>query len=346
MLGMSDTRNGRNLSGAEQAVLRERGVAMLEAGCTHRQVAEALGVGLRTVAGWSARFRVGGLAGLGERRRGRRPVEQMAISVEQQERVVVTMLGADPDQLELGEGILWSRAAVRALIARQTGVSLTRQTVGRYLRLWGWTAKRPQKRWAEQDPVRVRGWSEQEYPAIAARAAAEDAKILWADEMGLKTGQTAGTSYAPLGQRAVTLLTGKRFSVNVISAVGNDGTLLFDVYEGYGDEIRFMDFCDKLIAHHPDRTIFLIVDNHSIHKSKAIKLWQEDHPQLQLFFLPPYAPEVNPDEYLNNDVHAHVARRRPSTATELLELTLNYLLTRTPDIVRNYFKAPHVQYAQ
>jgi transposase len=107
-----------------------------------------------------------------------------------------------------------------------------------------------------------------------------------------------------------------------------------------------MDFCDKLIAHHPDRTIFLIVDNHSIHKSIAVRLWQEDHPQLQLFFLPPYAPEVNPDEYLNNDVHGHVARRRPSTLTELTEMAVEYLHSRTPDIVRNYFKAPHVQYAQ
>lgn len=319
---------------------------MLGQGYTHRQVADALGVRPRAVARWSARFRVGGLEGLGERRRGRRPVEQMAISSAQQERIVAVMLGANPDQLELGEGVLWSRAAVRALILKLTGVSLTRQTVGRYLRCWGWTAKRPQKRWAEQDPERVKAWIERQYPAIAARALVEGAKILWADEMGLRAGQTAGTSYAPVGQRAVTPLTGKRFSVNVISAVGNDGTLLFDVFDGYGDEIRFMDFCDKLIAHHPDRKVFLIVDNHSIHNSKAVKLWQEHNPRLELFFLPPYAPEVNPDEYLNNDVHAHVARRRPSTNIELAEMTIGYLQTRTANIVRNYFKAPHVRYAQ
>lgn len=235
----------------------------------------------------------------------------MAIVESDQERVVRAMLGSDPDQLELGEGVLWSRAAVRALIERLTGVALTRQTVGRYLRAWGWTARKPAKRWTQQDPERVQAWIDGEYPQIAARALAQGAKILWADEMGLRAGQTAGTSYAPVGQRAVTPLTGKRFSVNVISAIGNDGTLLFDVFEGYGDEIGFMDFCDKLIAHHLDRTIFLIVDNHSIHKSIAVRLWQEDHPELELFFLPSYAPERNPDEYLNNDVHAHVARRRP-----------------------------------
>jgi transposase len=200
-------------------------------------------------------------------------------------------------------------------------------------------------RWAEQDPERVERWLQQEYPAIKARAQAEDAKILWADEMGLRAGQTAGRSYAPVGQRAVVPVTGKRFAVNVISAVGNDGTLLFELFEGSADEIRFLDFCDKLIAHLDGRKGFLIVDNHSIHKSKAVQYWREDHPELELFFLPSYAPQLNPDEYLNNDVHAHVARHRPSTLTELVTLALNYLHTRTPEIVRNYFKAPLVAYA-
>ena len=343
---MSESGDGRSLSGSAQAALRQRGARLLMAGRTHAEVAEALAVGLRTVAGWSARLRVSGPEAMGERRRGRRPGEQAALSELQQAQVVQTMAGANPDQLELGEGVLWSRAAVKALIVRQCGVALSRQTVGRYLRAWGLTAKKPAKRWAEQDPARVAAWIERDYPAIQARAAREGAKILWADEMGLRAGQTAGTSYAPIGQRAVTPLTGKRFSVNVISAIANDGTLLFDVFTGYGDEIIFMDFCDKLIAHHADRKIFLIVDNHSIHKSAAVRLWQEEHPELELFFLPPYAPEINPDEYLNNDVHAHVARKRPSTLTELTEMTIAYLGTRTKAIVTNYFQAPHIHYAQ
>jgi transposase len=343
---MSDVTDARKLSGDGREALRERGVRMLQAGHTHTQVADVLAVGLRTVAGWSARFRVGGWVGLSEGRRGRRPGEQMALTYAQQAQVVGLMRGRNPDQLELGEGKLWSRGAVRALIERRMGISLSRQTVGRYLRAWGFSPKKPSKQWAEQDPERVRAWLEHEYPAIQARAHAEGAKILWADEMGLRTGQTAGRSYAPVGERAVVPVTGKRFSVNVISAVGNDGTLLFEVFQGSGDEIRFMDFLDKLIEHHPGHKLFVIVDNHSIHTSAAVALWQEDHPQIELFFLPPYAPELNPDEYLNNDVHAHVARRHPNTLTELTELAIDYLHTRTTMIVRSYFKAPRVTYAQ
>jgi transposase len=286
------------------------------------------------------------MEGMAERRRGRRPREQMALSDLQQEQVVRAMVGRNPDQLELGEGKLWSRGAVRALIFKLCGVQLSRQTAGRYLRTWGWSKKKPSRRWLQQDPARVKAWLEEEYPAIHARAQTEGAKILWADEMGLRAGQTSGTSYAPVGERAVVSVTGKRFGINVISAVGNDGSLLFDVFDGYGNEITFMDFCDKLIEHHPGRKVFLIVDNAKLHKSIAVQAWEEDHPELEIFYLPPYAPEHNPDEYLNNDVHAHVARRRPDTKDELLQMTINYLRTRTAKIVRHYFNAPLVQYAR
>jgi len=85
----------------------------------------------------------------------------------------------------------------------------------------------------------------------------------------------------------------------VISAVGADGTLVFDVFQGTCDELRFMDFLDKLLAHFPEREkIFLILDNAKFHKSAAIELWLLDHPRMELFFLPPYAPELNPDELL------------------------------------------------
>jgi len=326
--------------------LRERAVRMLQRGATHAAVAEVIGVNVRTIAKWSARFQISGWQGLGERRRGRRPGEQMALSEAEQAEVIVVLRGKNPDQLQL-PGVLWDRAAVRALIKKLFGIELTRQTVGVYLRKWGFSGKKPERRWAEQDPARVKAWLEEEYPKIKARARKEGALLLFGDEMGVRAGQTAGKTYSPRGQRAIVKLTGKRFSANVISAVGADGTLVFDVFQGTCDELRFMDFLDKLLAHFPERNkIFLILDNAKFHKSAAIDLWLEDHPRLELFFLPPYAPELNPDELLNQDVHAHVARRRPRDLETLIKLTADYLATRTGEIVRNYFKGRHVSYAQ
>ena len=326
--------------------MRERAVRMLQRGATHAAVAETMGVNVRTIAKWSARFQISGWQGLGERRRGRRAGEQMALSEAQQAELIVVLKGKNPDQLQL-PGVLWDRAAVRALIKKLFGIELTRQTVGVYLRKWGFSGKKPERRWAEQDPARVKTWLEEEYPKIKARARKEGALLLFGDEMGVRAGQTAGKTYSPRGQRAIVKLTGKRFSANVISVVGADGTLAFDVFQGTCDELRFMDFLDKLLAHFPEREkIFLILDNAKFHKSAAIELWLEDHPRMELFFLPPYAPELNPDELLNQDVHAHVARRRPRDLETLIKMTVEYLATRTREIVLNYFKGVHVSYAQ
>ena len=325
--------------------MRERGVRMVLAGYTHSSVARALGVHTRTVSLWMARHQLGGFEGLKELRRGRRTREQMALTDAQQAQVIAVMKGSNPDQLQI-PGVLWSRQAVGLLIERLLGVKLSRQTVGVYLRRWGFSAKKPQKRWLEQDPERVRAWLEQEYPKIKAKARREGAMLLFGDEMGVRAGQTAGTTYAPVGERAVVPLTGKRFSANVISAIGADGTLVFDIFEGTCDEVRFMDFLDKLLEQFPDRKVFLIVDNASFHKTAGVELWLEDHPRLELHFLPPYAPELNPDESLNQDVHAYVARNRPSTLVKLTALTVEYLATRTREIVSNYFTSEHVAYAR
>ncbi len=180
--------------------------------------------------------------------------------------------------------MLWSRQAVKALIERRFGLGLSRQTVGVYLRRWGFSGKKPQRRWLEQDPERVRVWLPDEFPAIQARARREGARMLFGDEMGVRAGQTAGKSYAPIGERAIVPLTGKRFSANVISAIGADGTLVFEIFEGSCDEIRFLDFLDKLLEHFPERKIFLIVDNASFHKSPAVEYWLLDHPRMELFY--------------------------------------------------------------
>lgn len=316
---------------------------MVKAGHTYSEAAQAVGVNLRTVGKWVARFRVSGWEGMGERRRGRRPREQMALSDDQQAEVLRTMMGSNPDQLQL-PGVLWTREAVRMLIEKRFQVKLSLQTVGLYLNRWDYTPKKPQKRWLEQDPEKVRLWLEDEYPAIKARAKQKKALLLFCDEMGIRSGHTAGRTYGPVGKRAVVPKTGKRFSANVISAIGLNGSFVFDIFEGNCDEVRFLDFLDKLLKHFPRRKIFLVLDNASFHKTPAVACWLEDHPRMELFFLPPYAPELNPTELLNNDVHAHVASRRPPTLSQLIEMTIAYLLTRTSDVVYHYFHGEHVAY--
>src|SRR5689334_13569634 len=116
--------------------------------------------------------------------RGRRPGEQKALNAAQEDRLRVLIARGCPDQFGLSFA-LWTRQAVRALIARESGVWLTLPVVGRYLRAWGFTAQRPARRATERREGAVREWLERTYPAIARRAKAQGCEIQWADETGL-----------------------------------------------------------------------------------------------------------------------------------------------------------------
>src|SRR3954451_22456619 len=113
-------RDFRKLSPATQAELRRVAVAMVRAGKTRIEAAETVGVNRRFVGQWVKVAAQGGEAVLAGRRRGRRPGEQKALSAVQEDRLRVLIARGCPDQFGLPFA-LWTRQAVRALIARETG---------------------------------------------------------------------------------------------------------------------------------------------------------------------------------------------------------------------------------
>jgi transposase len=308
----------RSLPAAAQAALRIRAVRAVLAGMTQAQAARVFGVHHNAVNRWIKRYREGGWAGLGEQRRGRRPGEQAALSEPQQQEVTALVRGATPDQLGLA-GFLWTREAVAELIARRYGLLLARTTVGAYLRGWGFSPQRPQRRALEQNPVAVARWLATEFPAIRALAKREGGMVLWLDEMGIRSDAAAGRSWAPVGQTPVIKGTGKRFRVNMISAVSNAGLLRFRLFTGSFTGAVFIDFLGRLLGDCGGRRVHLVVDGHPVHRAKTVSAWVGRHAErIQLHFLPGYSPELNPVELLNHDVKANAAgRRRPRSADEL-----------------------------
>lgn len=323
---------------------------VVEEGWSQVDAAAAVGVGERQMRRWMVRFRRGGWRALQKRRRGRSSESQLTLSAIQQARLVDAIKTRHPDQLRIA-GLLWTRSTVRDLIERDCGVRLDLSTVGRYLRRWGFTLKRPVKRALEQDPVVVEAWLSDVYPQITARAKAAGALILWQDESGVRLQQlTPKAGYAPRGQRAVAAVSGKRVSQNMISAIANGGELSFSLFEGRFTAKVFIAFLDRLTRQHESRKIFLICDNHSTHHAKAVKAWvAKRSDRIELHFLPAYSPELNPDEYLNQDIKRHMRELhprpadKPSLVTELRRFL--HRRQRQPSIVSNYFKAPHVAYA-
>src|ERR1044072_9402738 len=294
-------RDFRTLAPATQAELRRVAVSMVRAGKTRIEAAETVGVNRRFVGQWVQMAAQDGEAALAGRRRGRRPGEQKALSAAQQEGLRYLITRGCPDQFGLSFA-LWTRQAVRALIARETGVWLTLPVVGRSLRAWRSTAKRPARGASERGDEAVRAWLERTYPAIAKKARAQGCEIQWADETGLSSRANYGRSLAPQGETPAIRRPGKRFSQSMISSLTNRSKLRLMIYEGALKAPIFLNFLQRLVRE-AARKLFDIVDNLPVHRAHRVTAWVQNHAdRIELFYLPSYAPEHNPDELLNNEL--------------------------------------------
>lgn len=339
------TSDARTLPPAAQEDLRRKAVQAVRDGRSQGEVARLFGVARPTVNKWCQQHVAGGSRALAAQKRGRRPGKTLPSA--QAASVRRKIIDRCPDQLRLPFA-LWTREAVQQLIAREWGVQVSIWTVGRYLRDWGFTPQKPARRALERDPVAVRRWLRVDYPQIVSLAKAENAELFWGDEMGLRSDHAAGRSYALIGQTPLIVLSGRRFGCNMISAITNRGKLYFMVFRGRFTAKVFLKFLKRLVRQ-VGRLLFLIVDGHAVHRAAAVRDWlDQNHARIRLFFLPAYSPDLNPDEYLNQDVKSNaVGRQRPRDADEMIANVRGYLrgTQRQPELVARYFHAEPVRYA-
>jgi transposase len=217
-----------------------------------------------------------------------------------------------------------------------------------YLRRWGLTPQKPLVRAKERSPAAIAAWLERDYPAIAKRARAAKAVIYWGDETGLSNQDQVGRSWAPKGKTPVVARTAKRVTRSVIAAVSNRGLVRFMPYEGALNADLFLDFLRRLVRD-AGQKVMLIVDNLKVHEAGKVQAWVESHRhEIELVYLPAYAPDHNPSEYLNNDLKQALRRKpQPDGEDELIGNTRSVLRTiqRSPERVRAYFTPEQVRYA-
>jgi len=335
--------DGRKLDHKTLEALRLRAVDRVQRGAHPEEVALALGLHRKTVYGWLARYRDGGRGALLARPVPGRPPRLAPL---QMRRLWTLVVGTDPRQLQF-DFALWTREMVRELIRREFGVGLSVVSVGRLLAKMGLSPQRPAWRAYQQDSEAVRRWKEEEYPAIAAQAAAEGASIWFADEAGIRSDHHAGTTWAPVGQTPVVKVTGARFSVNMISAVTPKGALRFAVFEGTTTAKSFIQFCKRLL-HDAPGPVYLIVDGHPSHRARAVKDYVASTAgRLQLFFLPGYSPELNPDEWVWKNVkNDRIGKTGVTSKDDLKARAAGALrrLQKLPALLRGFFADPHLHY--
>lgn len=340
------TNDGRTLSPAAQQELRCRVVhAIIHEKMSQVRASRLFGVGRTSIHNWLAAHQHGGDAALKAHKRG--PKHQSRLAGHPAATVVRLITDRCPDQLKL-PFVLWTRQAVCELIENRYAIGISVWTAGRYLKHWGFTPQKPLRRAYEQNPQAVQRWLEQEYPAIRRQARTERAQIHWGDEMGMRSDHQAGRSYGLKGHTPVIPGTGQRFGCNMISTVTNRDHLAFMVFNTRFTATVMIDFLRRLIRQNKQK-VFLIIDGHPVHRSKRVKQWAyRNRKRIRLFYLPGYSPQLNPDEFLNQDVKTNdVGRQRPTDQPEMMQQVRSYLRStqRQPQIVKNYFKHKDVQYA-
>lgn len=339
--------DARKLTPEAQQQLRHQAIRLRKRGFTHHQIAEIIGAHPTRICRWCRAYETGGPKAVTLRKRGRRPGSGRRLSGEQEKQLRQMIRDKTPDQLKLAFA-LWTRLAVQQVVRQQWGLRMPIRTVGEYLRRWGFTPQKPIRRAYEQNPKAVRQWLVDQYPAIATRAKHEKAEIHWGDETGLSNGYQHGRSYAPRGQTPTVRMCARKESIGLISTVTNQGQMRFMVYRNAMNAAVMKKFLQRLVKD-AGRKVFLIVDNLKVHHSKPVKEWLALHQeQIEVFYLPAYCPELNPDEYLNNDLKsgvygAEAVRTRP----QLTKKAVSHLrsLQKQPQRVQQFFKHPKVAYA-
>ncbi len=343
-----ETVDGRKLNREALAERRRLVIRAFKRGDSKAKISRELGVSYPAVCTTIKNYEDKGAAALVPLQRGRRNGTGRQLSEQQAAHIRRLICEKRPEQMKM-KFALWSRAAVLELIQRECGIKLSIRAVGNYLSRWGFTPQKPTKRAYEQSAPAVKAWMEETYPTIAQRAKAEGAEIHWGDETGVVNTDVRGRGFAPKGQTPVAMVVGgTREKLSMISTVTNQGKTRWMIIDGAFNSAKLIEFLEALIKDAP-RKVFLVLDNLRVHHSKPVKAWLAAHnAEIEVFYLPSYSPELNPDERLNAGLkHALGSRVAMRSKAKLRQATENHMtgLEKRPELVKAYFQDPKVKYA-
>lgn len=340
----------KRLDQKSQETIRIKAIKMLNKGNALKDVADVFEVSRKAVENWRKKYLNGGYEALKAQKRGCPKGIRTRLTEEQALHVQKLIIDKCPDQLKM-PFVLWTRKAVQELIKTELKVELGIHAVGNYLKAWGFTPQRPLKKAYEQNDAKVKKWLEEEYIELKKRVKAENGEIHWGDETGMTSHCHVERGYSPAGQTPVAEKMAKKFSINMISSVTNQGKVRFMIYEDKMNADKFITFMKRLIKDSCGKKVFFIVDNLRVHHAKIVKEWlnkTDVKDRIELIYLPSYSPELNPDEYLNCDVKRNAnSKRIPKNKSELKSNLRGHmrLLQNRPERVKSYFNHEKIKYA-
>jgi len=339
--------DSRNLPREVQQHNRNQAIRLFGQGRKRAEIAQILDVHYVVVCDWIRAWKQGGDNAIKLKKRGRSSDQQRLLTREQEKVLRNLLTEKNPQQLKLPFA-LWNRKAIQSVIYQMWRVRIAIRTIGDYMKRWGFTPQKPLKRAYERSPKAVQQWLDNTYPEIKSRARKENAEIYWGDETGIRNDCQHSRGYAPKGQTPTVVMNAKRFSTNMISAINNRGTLRFMMYDENMTVRILLRFMKRLIKD-AGRKVLLILDNLRVHHAKLVKAWLQRHSsEIEVFYLPAYSPDLNPDEYLNNDLKNGIRTASPARSkSDLKGKVIGHMrmLQQKPERVAAYFHHPVIKYA-
>src|ERR1700674_1611271 len=336
--------DGRTLPHGTSELIRRWAVRRVKAGERPSSVMKSYGLCRTTIYRWLRAVKRGGEKAL----RARKHMGPKGkLTPAQKLKVRHWINGKDPRQYGFDFG-LWTRQIISALIAERFGVKLGVTAVGRLLAELDITPQKPLPR-AYERATRWRSsvGSGRSFRSCGREPSATGRRFSFSMKRGYVRTRFWGAPGGCGARPPEVATSGKRQSVSAISAVNALGEFWFEIYTERLNAAKFI----ELLKHFMRRRkypVFLVLDRHPAHVAKVVAQYvQSLKGRLELHFLPGYAPELNPDEFVWNHLKRQGVSKKPLRQNESLrervQADLAHVKSR-PALVRSFFHAPSVAY--
>jgi transposase len=307
--------------------VRVRAIEAVLKGIPVSQTATTFGVDRTTLHRWLARYNQDGEVGLQRRSVSGRPRKLDNLSAKRLKSIVLapaTKFGFETD--------LWTVGRLHAVLVDRLNIDVSEDTVWRRLREAGLTWQTPERQYFEADPEKRRRWQEETIPKIRETLEKTGGILYCEDEASVCLTPLLGKTWAERGKPRKVPVTGARASIAAMSALSPKGRLVFRLHQKRITSVEVIDFLKQLLRQHPSRHIVVVMDQAKPHTSKMTKAFIESKARLDVFYLPPYSPDWNPDEKVWNHLKNHELKaHRATNKQELYDLTEEKLENMSDD---------------
>jgi len=306
--------------------------------------ADFLNISRSSIYDWIHKYREEGEDALDTKKA---PGAPLVITPEMDEWLRQTVLTSTPEAHGY-DTVLWTLEIMVDLLKKQFGVWVSDSIVALHLHEMKLSSQVPCYQARQQDPQKVEDFINKKFPLIQRVAERMGADIAFEDEGGIGILTRSGRTWGEVNKTPVVTVNKQRGGYNVLSAITAAGELTFDIEENSIDGKRYIEFLEKLLAGRT-RPLIVIADNATFHRSKEVREFVRGHRhQIRMFFFPPYAPKLNPDEQVWNEIKHRNLEKEPiknkSDLNRRIDSLLRSLKEKT-DKIRSFFQLNDTKYA-